>query len=113
MNDEGTYVRGLVSFSYSTCSSKNTVTGSIQYKKSSATSWTSAGVAFSSGTAVIFGGGAISTETSYDIKYTLTDAFTSVSIQDLTLIHILDCFVMRSYWIKGNYQCFISRKKWY
>lgn len=83
VNDEGTYVRGLVSFSYSTCSSKNTVTGSIQYKQSSATSWTSAGVAFSSGTAVVFGGGAISTETSYDIKYTLTDAFTSVSIQDI------------------------------
>lgn len=83
VSDEGTYVKGQVSFTYSTCSSKNTVTGSIQYKKSSATSWTSAGVAFSSGTAVTFGGGAISTETSYDIKYTLTDAFTSVSIQDI------------------------------
>lgn len=83
VSDEGTYVRGLVSFSYSSCNSKNTVTGSIQYKKSSATSWTSAGVAFSSGTAVVFGGGAISTETSYDIKYTLTDAFGSVSIQDI------------------------------
>lgn len=83
VSDEGTYVRGLVSFSYSSCSSKNTITGSIQYKKSSVTSWTSAGVAFSSGTAVVFGGGAISTETSYDIKYTLTDAFTSVSIQDI------------------------------
>lgn len=83
VDDEGTYVRGLISFSYSTCSSKNTVTGSIQYKQSSAASWTDAGVAFSSGTAVIFGGGAISTETSYDIKYTLTDAFTSVSIQDI------------------------------
>ena len=83
VDDEGTYVRGLVSFSYSTCSSKNTVAGSIQYKQSSATSWTDAGVAFSSGTAVVFGGGAISTETSYDIKYTLTDAFASVSIQDI------------------------------
>lgn len=83
VSDEGTYVRGLVSFSYSTCSSKNTITGSIQYKQSSATSWTSAGVAFSSGTAVVFGGGTISTETSYDIQYTLTDAFTSVSIQDI------------------------------
>ena len=83
VSDEGTYVKGLVSFSYSSCSSKNTITGSIQYKKSSATSWTSAGVAFSSGTAVVFGGGAISTETSYDIKYTLTDAFTSISIQDI------------------------------
>lgn len=83
VSDEGTYVRGLVSFSYSSCSSKNTVTGSIQYKKSSATSWTSAGVNFSSGTAVVFGGGAISTETSYDIKYTLADAFGSVSIQDI------------------------------
>lgn len=83
VSDEGSYVKGLVSFSYSSCSSKNTITGSIQYKKSSATSWTSAGVAFSSGTAVVFGGGAISTETSYDIKYTLTDAFTSISIQDI------------------------------
>lgn len=83
VSDEGTYVRGLVSFSYSSCSSKNTVTGSIQYKKSSAISWTSAGGTFSSGTAVVFGGGAISTETSYDIKYTLTDAFSSVSIQDI------------------------------
>ena len=83
VSDEGTYVKGLVSFSYSSCTSKNTIAGSIQYKKSSATSWTSAGVAFSSGTAVVFGGGAISTETSYDIKYTLTDAFTSVSIQDI------------------------------
>lgn len=42
-----------------------------------------ASAAFSSGTAFTFGGGTISTETSYDIKYTLTDAFTTIAIQDI------------------------------
>lgn len=83
VNDEGTYVKGLITFSYSSCGGKNPIAGTIQYKKSSATTWTSAGVAFSSGTAVVFGGGAISTETSYDIKYTLVDGFGSISIQDI------------------------------
>ena len=31
---------------------------------------------------IVFGGGAISTESSYDVKYTITDAFTTVTIYD-------------------------------
>lgn len=83
INDDGTYIRGLISFSYATCSSKNTITCATYYKKSSATSWTNANKSFSSGTASTFGGGAISTESSYDVKYTITDAFTTVTIIDM------------------------------
>ena len=82
VNDDGTYIRGLISYSYASCSSKNTVTRATYYKKSSATSWTNANKSFSSGTAFTFGGGAISTESSYDVKYTITDAFTTVTILD-------------------------------
>jgi len=82
VSDDGTYIKGTVSFSYSSCSSKNTVTTATYYKKSSASSWTNASKSFSSGTAFTFGSGAISTESSYDVKYTITDAFTTVTILD-------------------------------
>lgn len=83
IDDDGTYIRGLVSYSYASCSSKNTISCATYYKKASETTWTNASVAFSSGTAFTFGGGNISTETSYDIKYALTDAFTTIAIQDI------------------------------
>lgn len=83
VNDDGTYVKGTVTFSYSSCSSKNTITTATYYKKSSETSWTNASKTFTSGTAFTYGGGAISTESSYDVKYTITDAFTTVAILDL------------------------------
>lgn len=83
INDDGTYIRGQVSYSYASCSGKNTITRATYYKKASETTWTDASVAFSSGTAFTFGGGKISTETSYDVRYTLTDAFTTIAIQDI------------------------------
>lgn len=79
--DDGTYVKGLVSFSYSSCSSKNTITTSVYYKKSTESSWINANKVFSSGSSFVFGG-SISSEYSYDIKYTISDAFISVSITD-------------------------------
>ncbi len=84
IDDEGTYIAALISFTHASCNSKNTVTTKIRYKKASATSWTSTSVTFpSSGSTVVFGSGAISTESSYDIEYTITDAFTSVTILDM------------------------------
>jgi microcystin-dependent protein len=83
VNDDETYIRGLVSYSYASCSSKNTLTRATYYRKSGATSWTNASKSFSSGTAFTFGGGAVSTESSYEIKYTLTDAFTTISVVDV------------------------------
>ena len=42
-----------------------------------------AGVIFSSGDPIVFGRGQISTEYSYDIRYTITDQFNTVSVQDI------------------------------
>ena len=81
-NDDGTYIRSIISYSYSSCGNKNTVTRATYYKKSSASTWTNANKSFSSGTAFVFGGDAISTESSYDVKYTIADAFTTVTIYD-------------------------------
>ena len=83
LDDEGTYVKGTVSYSYSSCSSKNTVTRATYYKKSTASSWTNASASFSSGTAFTFGGGNLSADYSYDIKYTITDAFTTITVYDV------------------------------
>ncbi len=83
VNDDGTYVKGLVAYSFASCSSKNSVTRKTEYRKAGASTWTNANASFSSGTAFTFGGGSISTENSYEIRYTITDAFTSVSVIDL------------------------------
>lgn len=83
LDDDGTYIRGQASYGYSACGNKNTVTRSVGYKKTTDSTWTDAGVSFGSGTAFTFGGGFISTETSYDIRYTLADAFGTISVQDI------------------------------
>lgn len=83
IDDEGTYIRGLISYSFASCSSKNTVTRKTEYRKSGTTAWTNANVSFNSGAAFTFGGGNISTETSYEIRYTITDAFASISVVDV------------------------------
>ena len=82
INDDGTYIRGLVSYNYASCNSKNTIACSTYYKKSTSSAWINGSKSFLSGTAFTFGDGAISTESSYDVKYTLTDAFTTVTILD-------------------------------
>lgn len=78
----GTYAKATVNFSYSSCSSKNTITTATAYKKTTASSYTNASAAFTSGTAFTFGGGNLSTDFSYNIRYTLTDAFGSVTVVD-------------------------------
>ena len=55
----------------------------IYYKKSADSQWINAGVIFSSGDPIVFGGGQISTEYSYDIRYTIADQFNTVSVQDI------------------------------
>lgn len=73
----------MVSFGYSTCSGKDTLKTSVQYKQVSAEQWTDAGVTFASNTAFTYGKGQISTETSYDVRYTLEDAFSTISVQEI------------------------------
>ncbi len=83
LDDDGTYIHALVSFGYSSCGGKNTLKTSVQYKQVSATQWTDAGVTFASNTAFTYGKGQISTETSYDVRYTLEDAFSTISLQEI------------------------------
>lgn len=83
LDDDGTYIHALVSFGYSTCGGKNAVKTSVQYKQVSAQQWTDAGVTFASNTAFTYGKGQISTETSYDVRYTLEDAFSTISVQEI------------------------------
>ena len=78
----GTYAKGKASFSYSGCSGKNSVTTAVAYKKSSDTTYTSVSATFSNDTAFIFGSGNLATDYTYDIRYTLTDAFGSVRVVD-------------------------------
>lgn len=83
LDDDGTYIHALVSLGYSTCGGKNTLKTSVQYKRVSAEQWTDAGVTFASNTAFTYGRGQISTETSYDVRYTLEDAFSIISVQEI------------------------------
>lgn len=79
---DGSYVRGLLEFYYASVGGKNTITTSVSYKKESDTTWTDAATTFTSNTPFTFGSGSISPENTYEVKYTLTDAFTSISITD-------------------------------
>lgn len=83
LTDDGTYIKGTVSYSFASCSSKNTVTRSTYYRVAGSSTWTNASASFNSGTAFTFGGGKISTETSYEVRYDLKDAFSTISITDI------------------------------
>lgn len=116
--DDGTYVKGTVSFSYANCSNKNTITAKTYYKKTSATTWTDASKSFSSGTAFVFGGGNISGENSYDIKYELKDAFVTISVVDtVSTVSVLMDFKAGGKGIAIGkvaeiYNCFEVSDKW-
>ena len=77
VSTNGTYAKAKVTFTYASCSGKNSVTTATYYKKTTDSSYTNAGAAFSSGVEYILGGGNLSTDYSYDIKFVLTDAFGS------------------------------------
>ena len=81
-SDSGTYIKSTVNFSYASCSSKNSISTATFYKKTTDASWTNASKTFTSGSSFIFGGGNISAETSYEVKFRLTDAFTTIEVTD-------------------------------
>lgn len=77
-DEDGTYFRAYAGISFASCSGKNSVSCTVKYKASNGSSWTTAG-ALSSQTAAVFGGGGLNAETSYDVRYELSDAFTTVT----------------------------------
>lgn len=75
-SDEGTYVKVTPNLTYSTVSSKNTLNAVVAYKTAAATSWSS-NITVTSGKSVIIGGGGISVNTSYHVRLTINDSFSS------------------------------------
>ena len=76
--DSGTYIKVSASYSYTSLSSKNSVSTKVEYKTAAATSWTNAGT-ISSGSSVTIGGGGISTASGYNVRLTVSDKFVSVT----------------------------------
>lgn len=76
----GTYGKGTAEFTYSVCGGKNSISTSVAYKRSTESGYTNAGRTFSSGVQFTFGGGNLSVDYSYDIQYSITDAFGTVSV---------------------------------
>lgn len=75
--DNGTYIK--VHFEYTVSAVTSTkATHKIEYKTASATTWTNAGTITSS-SGLVFGAGAISTTTSYEVRITLSDTVTTVT----------------------------------
>lgn len=70
-SDEGTYLGGNVSFTYSAIG-QNAVNASIEYRLAGATEWTYGG-AIQSGVAFLFGGGALSVDNAYEIRLGVAD----------------------------------------
>lgn len=78
----GTYAKSTISYYFWSCNGKNALSTAVAYKKTTDSTYTNAGVTFTSGTEFIFGGGNLSVDYSYDIRFTLTDAFGTVTVVD-------------------------------
>lgn len=77
-DDNGTYLKIWTTYTYSTLGGKNTLTTKAEFKKTSASTWTNAG-AIASGNSIITGSNGIATDSSYDVRFTITDNFSPIS----------------------------------
>ena len=78
-DNDGTYFLSTTSVEYSSCSGKNSITMTMKYKKTDAATYNSP-VTLVPGTNVC--GGSLNTEFSYDVLYTISDQFTTVTFVD-------------------------------
>ena len=79
-DNDGTYFLNTSTVNYSTCYLKNSINLSVQYKKTDVLIYSDAEV-ITPGTNVC-GNGQLDTEFSYDVLYTLSDQFTTVTFTD-------------------------------
>lgn len=80
-SDSGTCVSALARYGYYSCNGKNSVYCYAFYRQSGTSQWTYGGSVLS-GEQLVFGGGNITTDYSWEIMYQLSDSFTTVSIVD-------------------------------
>ena len=79
-NYEGTYLSAAVNFSVSPVNNKNASSYTIEYKQQSATTWEALtnGTGYALNNTIISADGILSTESSYDVRLSITDSFTTV-----------------------------------
>ena len=91
---EGTYVNSAVNFSVSPVNNKNTASYTLEYKLQTATTWTklTSGTVYALNSNIISASGAFSVDSSYDIRLTVADFFTTVTstIEIPTAFTLLD-----------------------
>ena len=90
-DNDGTYFLSTTTLEYSSCGGKNSVTLTMKYKKTDAVVY-NAEVTLTPGVNIC--GGSLDTEFSYDVMYTVTDQFRSVTFMDyvstaIYLMHFL------------------------
>lgn len=81
--NDGTYVKGIIVFSFSSCEEKNAVSTAVYYKLAASEDWVDAQAFFESNVSVIFGNGQIVQESTFHVKYEITDAFHTVELTDI------------------------------
>lgn len=79
INDDGTYAKCKAITSYSNCNNQNTLTEKVYFKKSGTENWSSE-TPFTN--EVVIGNAKIDVDYSYDIKYEVSDTFTTVIFMD-------------------------------
>lgn len=79
-NYEGTYIKAAVNFSISAVGDKNSKAYTIEYKLSSATTWTAltSGSVYALNQSIVSASGVFSTDNSFDIRLSVTDFFGTV-----------------------------------
>lgn len=79
-NYEGTFLHLAVNYSIASLNSKNANTYAIEYKLQSATTWEALtnGTGYALNTTIISTAGILSTESSYDVRLSITDSFGTV-----------------------------------
>ncbi len=79
-NYDGTFVKAAFNFSIASVNSKNKNTYVIEYKPQSGTTWTALtnGTGYAVNTSIISADGPFDVDTSYDLRLSITDSFTTI-----------------------------------
>lgn len=99
-NYEGTYLSAAVNFSISAVNNKNTKSYTLEYKPSTSTTWVnlSSGSVYSLNDTVISASGFMSVDSSYDIRLSITDSFTTIR----SIIEIPTAFTLLDFNASGR-----------
>jgi len=99
-NYEGTYLNAAINFSIASVNSKNTASYTVEYKLTSATSWTAltSGSVYALNSNIISASGFMSVDNSYDIRLSVADSFTTIR----SIIEIPTAFTLLDFNASGR-----------